>query len=111
MPERLPSEMRWAEKERSWMLLSPTVPRPVSAQSFKAMAVGGLHSCALDLADRAWCWGFNGYGQLGDSTTNWTLNNMLDPSTGEPIGGTPEQFRSWLADERKKWGELVRRLG
>jgi tripartite-type tricarboxylate transporter receptor subunit TctC len=26
-------------------------------------------------------------------------------------GGTPEQFRSWLADERKKWGELIRRLG
>ncbi len=26
-------------------------------------------------------------------------------------GGTPEQFRSWLAEERKKWGELIRRLG
>ncbi|RPI47396.1 MAG: tripartite tricarboxylate transporter substrate binding protein [Betaproteobacteria bacterium] len=25
-------------------------------------------------------------------------------------GGTPEQFRSWLGTERKKWGELIRRL-
>ena len=26
-------------------------------------------------------------------------------------GGTPEQFRGWLVEERKKWGELIRRLG
>jgi tripartite-type tricarboxylate transporter receptor subunit TctC len=25
-------------------------------------------------------------------------------------GGTPEQFRSWLASERKKWSELLQRL-
>jgi tripartite-type tricarboxylate transporter receptor subunit TctC len=25
-------------------------------------------------------------------------------------GGTPEQLRDWLASERKKWGELIRRL-
>ena len=68
--------------------VSVAVPRPVSAQTFKSMAVGGLHSCALDLADHAWCWGFNGYGQLGDGTTNWTLNNLVD-STGAPIAGIP----------------------
>ena len=25
-------------------------------------------------------------------------------------GGTPEQLRSWLAAERKKWGDLIRRF-
>jgi tripartite-type tricarboxylate transporter receptor subunit TctC len=25
-------------------------------------------------------------------------------------GGTPQQFGSWLADERRKWGDLIRRL-
>jgi tripartite-type tricarboxylate transporter receptor subunit TctC len=25
-------------------------------------------------------------------------------------GGTPEQFKSWLASERKKWSELLQRL-
>jgi alpha-tubulin suppressor-like RCC1 family protein len=70
-------------------------PRPVSAQSFKEMAVGGLHSCAIDLTDKAWCWGFNGYGQLGDGTTNWTLNNLVD-STGAPIAGIPVAVQTGL---------------
>jgi tripartite-type tricarboxylate transporter receptor subunit TctC len=25
-------------------------------------------------------------------------------------GGTPEEFRSWLASERKRWGEVIKRL-
>src|SRR5690606_20035094 len=25
-------------------------------------------------------------------------------------GGTPEAFGTWLIDERKRWGELIRRL-
>jgi alpha-tubulin suppressor-like RCC1 family protein len=32
----------------------------------KQIAVGQLHSCALDTGDRAWCWGSNWYGQLGN---------------------------------------------
>lgn len=26
-------------------------------------------------------------------------------------GGTPEEFKTWLAVERKKWGDLIKRLG
>ena len=71
-------------------------PRPVSGQSFKALSVGGLHSCAIDFNDQAWCWGFNGFGQLGDGTTNWTLNNVAD-STGKPITGLPVAVQAALS--------------
>lgn len=63
-------------------------PRPVSAQSFKELAVGGLHSCALATDESAWCWGLNNHGQVGDGTTTWTLNNLLDIK-GDPLSSIP----------------------
>lgn len=63
-------------------------PRPVGARVYKTLAVGGLHSCAIDYNNQSWCWGFNEFGQLGDGTTAWTLNNVRD-STGKPLGSTP----------------------
>lgn len=32
------------------------------------LALGGNHTCALDRYRRAWCWGLNASGQLGDGT-------------------------------------------
>jgi len=53
------------------------------------------------------------------ATLNRDINKVLsDPAYRKELssrgidleGGTPEQFRSWLASERKKWGDLIRRL-
>jgi alpha-tubulin suppressor-like RCC1 family protein len=34
-----------------------------------AVTVGGSHTCAVTTGALAMCWGYNGYGQLGDGTT------------------------------------------
>lgn len=47
---------------------SSLVPVPVAAPEgvrFTAVAVGHLHTCALDEEGLAWCWGYNALGQLG----------------------------------------------
>lgn len=44
------------------------------------IAVGGFHSCALDETGRAYCWGQNDAGQLGDGTT-------ANKSTPTPAAG------------------------
>jgi alpha-tubulin suppressor-like RCC1 family protein len=46
--------------------LSPT--RIAGSTRYAALAVGDLHTCALDREGRAYCWGDNMFGQLGDGT-------------------------------------------
>jgi alpha-tubulin suppressor-like RCC1 family protein len=50
------------------------------------------HSCGLDLAGAAWCWGRNFFGQLGDST-----QAILGDPHNAPWGhGTPERVAGGL---------------
>jgi alpha-tubulin suppressor-like RCC1 family protein len=48
-------------------------PTPVSIQSggrrFSTVAAGEAHTCALTAAGKAFCWGRNASGQLGDGST------------------------------------------
>lgn len=47
-----------------------TVPVPVTGGlRFRRLGVGAAHACGVSYPDqRAYCWGFNGVGQLGDGT-------------------------------------------
>jgi alpha-tubulin suppressor-like RCC1 family protein len=45
-------------------------PMAVSgSQLFRRISVGFVHVCAITTGNRAWCWGNNFSGQLGDGTT------------------------------------------
>ncbi len=51
--------------------LSPTAVTTGAgpAPDFVQVTTNGGHTCALDTLQRAWCWGYNGQGQLGISST------------------------------------------
>jgi alpha-tubulin suppressor-like RCC1 family protein len=77
---------------------SPTAPEPTSALAATSAALafvqvsgGGNHSCGVTADNRAYCWGFNYYGQLGDGTTTQRLKPVA-------IGGAL-RFRQVTAGE------------
>ena len=41
----------------------------VGGLQFRQLAAGGEHQCGITTADRAYCWGYNYHGELGDGTT------------------------------------------
>ena len=47
-----------------------TPSRVVGGHRFVALAVGGYHVCGLTQDARAYCWGWNQYGELGNGTTS-----------------------------------------
>ncbi|MSQ42651.1 MAG: RCC1 repeat-containing protein [Chloroflexi bacterium] len=56
-------------------------PVPVSGgKAFTSLYAGGSVTCGLTDAGKAWCWGRNSYGQLGDGTTNAAIT---------PVAGAP----------------------
>jgi len=39
-----------------------------TSSSWRSVSTGGWHTCALDAGGRAFCWGRNGFGEVGDGT-------------------------------------------
>jgi alpha-tubulin suppressor-like RCC1 family protein len=70
------------------------LPRAVDTSGVLSAAIltdidnGGGHTCAVDQKDHAFCWGYNGFGQLGDNTTTNALKAVqVDPSNAEALIG------------------------
>jgi len=47
----------------------PTAVSMPGGVTFSSIAGGGYHSCGLATTGAAYCWGYNGHGQVGDNTT------------------------------------------
>ncbi len=57
-------------------------PVPVSGGlSFASVSTGEFHTCGVTINGDAYCWGYNGFGQLGDGTNAdaTTPVRVLDP--------------------------------
>jgi alpha-tubulin suppressor-like RCC1 family protein len=51
--------------------LAPVAVLPLGGVAFTSIHAGGEHTCGLNSAGQAYCWGANDYGQLGDNTTDY----------------------------------------
>ena len=58
------------------------------------ITAGGNHSCGLTASGAAYCWGYNGLGQLGN---NSSTNSSLPVAVAAPSGGSPLSFSSITA--------------
>lgn len=63
------------------------VPVTVAASPLlpATMAAGNFHTCALDTNGAAYCWGYNGFGQLGNPTGTGTTTAWPTPTA--VVGG------------------------
>ena len=75
-----------------------TVPVPVTASGVLAgktlsqVTAGFGHTCALDTTGTAYCWGANGNGQLGNSSTTQSLVPVAVTTSGVLAGKTLTQL-------------------
>jgi alpha-tubulin suppressor-like RCC1 family protein len=61
--------------------LQPALATTTSALAFRQVSAGSGHTCGVTTDDRAYCWGHNRYGQLGDGTTTRRLRPVAVAST------------------------------
>ncbi|NBT26803.1 MAG: hypothetical protein EBT09_09680, partial [Actinobacteria bacterium] len=72
---------------------------------FASLAAGSDHTCGLEAGtDKAWCWGGNGYGQLGDGTSG-SPTHWNDADQSAPVAVTGGRvFSSLVAGGAKTCG-------
>jgi len=63
----------------------PVPVRVASSLGRATLAAGIFHTCGIDAAGAAWCWGFNGYGQLGN--TGGLGSAFANPTPQQVSGG------------------------
>ena len=60
---------------------TPTVTATATApggDAYTALVAGNVHTCGLATGGTAYCWGYNGYGQLGDGTSGFYGDSSAD---------------------------------
>ena len=78
-------------------------PATVKSERFTAISAGLSHACALNLSGRAYCWGADDMGQLGDRRPGGPLN-PVNSTTPIPIIDSTLVFRSISAGDRHTCG-------
>lgn len=61
---------------------------------FSSIGVGAFHACGLTGAGKAYCWGDNYFGQLGNGETGYDAIRTIPVEVWAPEGGSPVQFVS-----------------
>ena len=72
--------------------LTPVAVQMPAGVSFQSIAAGVFHTCAITTTGQAYCWGANGYGQLGN---NSTTGSRIPVAVQMPAGIS---FQSIVAD-------------
>jgi alpha-tubulin suppressor-like RCC1 family protein len=63
-----------------------TPPAPVlGGLTFKQVDAGRVHSCGVTIAGKVYCWGYNGYGQLGTNNAQDCRTSPLYPNPCSPV--------------------------
>ena len=62
---------------------TPVAVQMPAGVSFQSIAAGNIHACALTTEGKAYCWGWNQYGQLGN---NSTANSSTPVAVQMPAG-------------------------
>ena len=74
---------------RQGPFLHYSTPQLVSGiSSVAGVSAGVLHACARKTDNSAWCWGYNGYGEVGNgTTTNQTVPTQIMTNTSNVSAG------------------------